>query len=161
MLGDKQVLPIIFHWASILQCKEATFDELVNEAYIVSKKLKTPLLLQKWVKWTMVHFITLQRKNLILSNTGQNLLHGTEDREGIIADKSFDFKEFKEFQDDLLKIVEDTCSKEEQSLLHKLFWLGMTYRQIAKVEHVGFQAIFFRTQKILRKLRKAYERKTA
>lgn len=166
-LDNKQIMPTIYYWARRLQCKHASFDELVNEAYIVSKVLKSPLLLKKWVKWTMIHFISSQKKHSILANMGQNILHGFEDdehnsttHEEHLIDKSFNIKEFREFREDLLETLSHLCSVDECRLLHRLFWESMSYREIAKLENVKFQTIFFRVNKVLGKLRRHYERES-
>jgi len=154
LLKDEQVLPTCFYWAKRLRCKDASFDELVNEGFVVAKKLRSPLLLQKWVKWTMIHFINKQKS--LYCDVGSL----TVEQEANVADRSFDFREFAEFQEDLLDVVSAACSEKEQKLLYMLYWSNLTYRQIAKLQGVKFQTIFFRVQKILKKLRKEYGKRT-
>lgn len=144
-LPDEQVLPVCYFWAKRLCTNKISFDELVNEAYIVAKRLSNPLLLQKWVKWTMIHFV----------QKGPNV--PLEDWE--VEDKSFDFRLFMEMQEDLMHAVEEVCDEEEQHLLCLIYWKGMSYRKVAKAHCISFQAVFFRVEKILRKLREHYERR--
>ncbi len=151
MLTDEQVFPTIYFWANRLRNKTVPFNALVNEAYIVCKTLKNPLLLQKWAKWTMLHYISTRQSNV------SNCIDITACPEPV--DTSFSFKNFMEMQEDLCKVIQLTCNSKEQNLLYLLFWANMTYREIAKIEKVSFQAIFFRAQKVLRKLGEAYDRR--
>ena len=145
-LPDEQILPVCYFWAKRLCNKTVSFDELVNEAYAVAKKLNTPLLLQKWVKWTMIHLV---EKTLPFSAELPDA-----------PDTSFDFQEFTDLQEDLMQAVRAVCNESEQHLLYLLFWKGLSYRKAAKELKIPFQTVSYRVQKVLKDLREYYERRS-
>ncbi len=143
MLTDKEVLPTIYYWAKRLYtgdaAKRLTFDELVNEAYKAAKTLRSPLLLQKWVKYTMLHFIHF------VTPVGSQL-DGLE-----VEDRTFDFKEFKETQEELMSVVDKVCSEEGKKLLYLLFWRGLTYAEAAKEMGLSSRQVVSERFKVIRK----------
>lgn len=146
MLTDEEVLPTCFYWAKRLCTKTVPFNELVNEAYLVAKKLRSPLLLQKWVKWTMIHFIQHGRSLSTLP-------------EGIdVKDTSFDFAAFREMQEELMRVVDKVCNEIEKRFLYLSFWQGLSYRAIAKIENISFQGVFYRINTAIEKIRREYGR---
>ena len=146
MLTDEQVLPCCFYWAKKLCNRYTSFDELVNEAYIVGKKLNNPLLLQKWIKWTMIHFTQKPR--------------ATSDDNVTIEDTSFNFLEFADMQGELLNAVNRTCSDMDKELIYMVFWHGLTYREVAKNWPHSYQAAQYRVKTILKRLREDYDRRS-
>jgi len=168
MIEDKDILTVCKYWASILRCKDVPFDELVNEAYLVIKtrvnnnKLTDPELLQKWSKWTMVHYIQRERFALMqCKSTLQNTPDiSREDKDvgvlDFIEDKSFDFQKFHELKEELDRIVDRICTNAEKKLLDRYIKEDKTFRQIADEDSCCFQAVYFRYQRAVKKLRKEY-----
>ncbi len=158
MIKDEDILTVCKYWASVLRCKAVPFDELVNEAFVVCKKLKNPKLLQKWVKWTMIHYIQRERFALMQS---KSVMPNTDDVgiEDFVVDESFDFQKFRELKEELQSIIDLTCTKQEQKLLDKYIKDGKSFRQIAKEDDITFQAVYFRYHRVLHKLRKEYDRR--
>jgi len=153
MLTDSQVLPTCYFWAKKLLPKRNSyiqFNDLVNEAYVEAKKLDNPLLLQKWVKWTMIHYIQSQTS----LERVQPLDEWMEP-----VDKSFGFSSFYELQSDLMLVVDEVCDSDDKELLYMSFWEKMNYREIASLLGITHQGVGYRMDKILRKLRKAYEKR--
>lgn len=158
IIEDNDILTVCRYWANILRNDAVPFDELVNEAFVTCKKLENPKLLQKWVKWTMIHYIQRERFAIIQS---KSLMPNT-DGEGIedfIEDKSFDFVKFNELKEELQSIIDKTCTMQEQKLLNAYIVNDKTFRQIAENDGVTFQAIYFRYRNAIKKLRREYDRR--
>ena len=156
MLQDKEVLSICTYWAERLQTKNVPADELVNAAYIVCKNLRAIELAHKWAKWTMVHLIQDSWKHHISIDTKNA---NDESIKDYIVDESFDVSEFNFEQEELQAIIDKCCNEEEVNLLHLVFWQGNTYRMVATKFNITFQAVGYKVNKVLQKLRHEYERR--
>jgi hypothetical protein len=153
VLTNEQVLPTCYFWAKRFYTKNVAkrfpFDELVNVGFVVGKKLDSPLLLQKWVKFTIQHYIRFPGSSI-----------PDEILETDIEDKSFSFKDFGEMQDELARVIEATCDEKDKKLLYLLFWCDMTYEKAAsELGLSGRQGVEYRFKLLRQKLRREYERR--
>ncbi len=147
MLTNEEVLPVCYYWARVLHTKQIPFDELVNEAFVNAKKLKSPLLLQKWVKWTMIHFIQKQKSSVTIDDLPE------------VEDKAFNFDEFRVIQEELMSVMNLVCSDKEQRLIFLRFWKGLTYEKIAKESGMDFRRVGETLKGAFEKIRRNYERR--
>ena len=164
MLTDEQILPIVYYWAKVLSDKQHSFDELVNEAYVRTKRLNHPFLLHKWVKFVMIHAIKSphtsfdesrrRKKDITSTLSDEELAHAFDS----IEDKSFNKSEFDEMQEELKDVINKVCSDSDKKLIYARFWLNLPYQEIAR-DDVVFQTIYFRVQKILTRMKKEYEQR--
>ncbi len=77
-----------------------------------------------------------------------------------IADESFSEQDFNIEKEELDLVINKTCKDKDKDLIKLIFWQGKTYRQVAEIYGVSYQAIGFRLSVILNKLRECYERQT-
>jgi len=113
MIEDEEVLKVCRFWAKNLSTRHTSFNALVNEGYVVGKNLSNPKLLQKWVRWTMIHFLQREQLHQIstISSQDTNNLPSTLNN---IPDTSFSFSDFKILQSDLLTVIDKVCSEKEK-----------------------------------------------
>ena len=115
MLDDNVVLPVCYYWAKRLIRKNVDFDELVSVAYVACKQLDNPKLVQKWAKYTMIHFLQDKKKPVVV--------------ESIKVQDSFDEKDVLDIEDVLDNLH---LTSIETKVIYLKYYKGLTHRQIAE-----------------------------
>lgn len=126
MLTDEQVLPVANYWAKRLSGSKVEENELLSIAYIIGKPLKDPRLLQKWIRFTLIKFLTSHNRK--------------------IPD---DYKLYENYSPNLDNVIDVNSILSslklnliDSQIVYNRFWLGKKYIHIASV--VGKDVIYVR-----------------
>jgi hypothetical protein len=148
----EEVRPTCIYWANKYQSKQFEFNELFNEAYLISIRQKTVLTLQKSIKGGLLRFMMKSQRftKQCKPFENDNLNSGEENKLALCSkDKCLQSMIDSE---ELIKIMEEaniSQSEEFITILRLRFVDGMTQEQIAKKFHVSQQIISNRYNLIL------------
>ncbi len=147
-LTDENILRVCNFWAGRLKYldKNTSIEELVNIAYAYCKTLKDERLLQKWAKYSIIHYlIKFNKKDKLyereLSYEQSNYIKRKEEIDEIRY---------------ILHMVKNQVKPRDYAIIMLHFYKGLKQKEIAKLMNISVQRVNQIISYILELIRKHY-----